>query len=370
MRIAMIGQKTDLQEFGGVERHVALISEHLAARGHDVTIFVRRGYGRPERETGSARAAVRPCIPTKNLEAISHSSLCALESSLRGYDVIHFHAVGPCLAIPLARIRRKAIVCATVHDQDYNKGKWGGKAQWALRSGEAMACRRADVVIAVAHYLQDHLRKTHGRDALYIPNGNDPLSLAPTARALQGFGLEPGRYMLFLARLVPEKGCDTLIRALRSSDTPYKLAVVGGSSHSDRHERELHELADGDPRIRFLGFQSGQALDELRTNAAAYVMPSRQEGLPLALLEALWYGMPVIASDIPAVHEVDGAAPEDQLTLVPPGDVEALRTAIEDLPWPARESTPGRLRWPTWGEVAEEVERVYERTLARRGRRR
>src|SRR2546430_5959839 len=174
--------------------------------------------------------------------------------------------------------------------------------------------------------------------------------------------------MLFVARRVPEKGCDTLIRALRTSDTQYELAVVGGSSHSDGHERELHRLADGDPRIHFLGFQRGNALDELRTNAAAYVMPSRQEGLPLALLEALWYGMPVIASDIPAVHEVEGAAPAEQLTLVPPGDVDALRSAIDELPWPARESTPGRLRWPTWAEVAEEVERAYEDTLARRGR--
>ena len=71
-------------------------------------------------------------------------------------------------------------------------------------------------------------------------------------------------------------------------------------------------------------------------------MPSRQEGLPLSLLEMLWYGMPVIASDIPAVHEVDGAVAEDRLTLVPPGDVVALRGAIDRLPWPGSPERPAR----------------------------
>jgi len=106
--------------------------------------------------------------------------------------------------------------------------------------------------------------------------------------------------------------------------------------------------------------QAGEVLDELRTNAGAYVMPSRQEGLPLSLLEMLSYSVPVIASDIPAVHEVDGAVAEDRLTLVPPGDVAALRGAIDRLPWPGRPGTPGLLNWPTWADVAAQVELVYE----------
>ena len=132
-----------------------------------------------------------------------------------------------------------------------------------------------------------------------------------------------------------------LIRALRESETAYQLAIVGGASYSDEHAAYLRRLAGGDSRIRFLGFQSGEVLDELRTNAGAYVMPSRQEGLPLSLLEMLSYGMPVIASDIPAVHEVDGAVAEDRLTLVPPGDVAALRGAIDRLPWPGQAGNAG-----------------------------
>jgi glycosyltransferase involved in cell wall biosynthesis len=355
----MVGQKTNVTRFGGIERHVGLLANRLAERGHEVTVFTRGRYGDPVASSTGVHLTRRPCIPSKHLEAITHSTLCAAESGLRGYDVVHFHGVGPCLTIPLAKVRRHGAVCATVHDQDYNKDKWSPFARRMLRAGEASACRHADRVITVAHYIQQHLELAYGTHAAYIPNGNDPLTVAPATDLLRGHGLEPGRYMLFLARLVPEKGCDVLIRAVRESGTEHRLAVVGGASHSDSYAESLRRLADDDPRIAFLGFQSGATLDELRTNAAAYVMPSRQEGLPLSLLEMLWYGMPVIASDIPAVHEVDGSVAPERLTLVPPGDVDGLRQAIEALPFPNNSHIPGELRWPTWADVAEQVEQIY-----------
>jgi glycosyltransferase involved in cell wall biosynthesis len=364
----MVGQKTNVTRFGGIERHVGLLADRLAERGHRVTVFTRGRYGEPVPPADGVSLVRRPCVPSKHLEAITHSTLCSFESGLRGYDVVHFHGVGPSLAIPFAKLTRHAAVVATVHDQDYNKDKWSPFARRMLRAGEASACRHADSVITVARYIQQHLQLAYGCTAQYIPNGNDPLPLQPPGATLAEHGLEAGGYLLFLARLVPEKGCDVLIRAVRESSSRYRLAIVGGASYSDEHAAELRRLAGDDPRVAFLGFQSGNALDELRTNAGAYVMPSRQEGLPLALLEMLWYGMPVIASDIPAVHEVDGAVPEDRLTRVPPGNVEALRRAIEALPWPGSVARAGELNWPTWADVAEQVEAVYERALA--GRRR
>jgi glycosyltransferase involved in cell wall biosynthesis len=364
----MVGQKTNVPQFGGVERHVGLLAERLAERGHDVEVFIRPRYGAAPPGPENLRTSVRPCIPSKHLEAITHSALCALETSVRGFDVVHFHAVGPFLAMPFARLRRSAVVCATLHDQDYNKDKWSGFARRALRAGEVVGTRFADEMIVVARYLQRHIAESYGRETRYIPNGNDPLQLQPPGETLRELGLEPGRYLLFLARLVPEKGCDVLIRAMRASNTPYKLAIVGGSSFSDGHAQLLRELAGDDERIRFAGFRSGDELDELRTNAAAYVMPSRQEGLPLSLLEALWYGLPVIASDIPAVHEVDGAVDADRVTLVPRDDADALRRALEALPFPGAAPAPDTLSWPTWGNVAERVEEVYVEALARKRR--
>jgi len=366
MRIAMVGQKTNVTRFGGIERHVGLLADRLAERGHEVTVFTRGRYGDPTRPAQGVTLTRRPSVPNKHLEAITHSTVCSLEAGLRGYDVVHFHGVGPSLTIPFAKLGRRSGVCATVHDQDYNKDKWSGFAQRMLRAGEASACRHADAVIAVARYLKQHLYDVYGQTVTYIPNGNDPPTVQPQGPDLAEHGLEAGRYLLFLARLVPEKGCDVLIEALRESETAYQLAIVGGASYSDEHASYLRRLAGDDARIRFLGFQSGAALDELRTNAGAYVMPSRQEGLPLSLLEMLSLGMPVIASDIPAVHEVDGAVTEDRLTLVPSGDVVALRGAIDRLLCPGQSGAPGLLNWPTWAEVAERVERVYESVAVRR----
>lgn len=358
----MIGQKTVIGNVGGVEGHVSGLSSSLARRGHEVTVFIRRRYGTPTMPDG-VHLSPRPCLPTKHLEAITHSTLCSLEAGLRGFDIIHYHAVGPALTIPFARLSTRPGICVTVHDQDYNKAKWSPWARRFLRAGERTACRRADEVIVVARYLQEHLRASYGRSSHYVPNGNEALQFLPAGPTLQALGLEEGRYLLYLGRLVPEKGCDVLIKAIRQSDTPYSLAVVGGASHSGGYADLLRELAAGDDRIVFTGHRSGSELAELRSNAACYVMPSKQEGLPLSLLEALWVGMPVIATDIPAVHEIVGTVDPSRITLVAPDDVRGLATAVGQLPWPGAPNHPGSIAWPTWDDIAAQVESVYERCV-------
>jgi glycosyltransferase involved in cell wall biosynthesis len=362
----MIGQKTNLLHVGGVETHVRYLAQELEARGHEVVTFVRARYGYDPGRSDADRVVPRPCLATKHLEAISHTLLCGLEAGLRRFDVVHFHGVGPALAIPAARISGTAAVCVTIHDQDYNKDKWSEGARRALRRGERSAVRRADGLIVVARYLQRHIAESYGREATYIPNGAESLTFAEPGETLRTHGLEPGRYLLSVGRLVPEKGIDHLIAAIRASTTPYTMAIVGGTSHSDGYVDRLHQLAGDDVRIRFLGRQVGPALAEIRSHAAAYVMPSLQEGLPLTMLEALWFGMPVIATDIPATNELDPTALAGRVRLVPPADPEALRKAIEDLPFPGAPNHPGSLEWPSWGDVAEQVERVYESVVAAR----
>jgi glycosyltransferase involved in cell wall biosynthesis len=357
MRIAMIGQKTSVANVGGVEGHVAHLAAGLVERGHEVTVFTRGRYGAPAPSNVEIRE--RWCIPLKHFEAISHSTLCSLESVVSGFDIVHYHGVGPALTVPLAGLRRRTSVCVTVHDQDYNKHKWSGFARYWLRAGERTACKHADNVIVVARYLERHMLAAHERATHYIPNGYVPEPRLPPGDVLVSHGLEPQRYLLFLARLVPEKGCDVLIEAIRRTDSPYRVAIVGGLSHSTAYGASLRELAAGDPRFTFLGHQSGDALAEIRANAAYYVMPSFQEGLPLSLLEALSAGLPVIASDIPAVHEVDGTVSPDRITLVPPGDATALAGVVEQLPFPGNQPLEHGISWPSWREVAAEVEGVY-----------
>jgi glycosyltransferase involved in cell wall biosynthesis len=366
MRIAMVGQRTNAGSVGGVEGHVSMLSAALSDLGHDVSIFVRPRYGvDPVGE--HVRLLSRPSVPSKHLEAISHSTLAMLEARLRGFDVVHVHGVGPALTLPLGRLARRAgPVCVTIHDQDYNKDKWAAPARFALRMGEAAACRFADEVIVVARYLQRHLEAAHGRSSHYIPSGRESIETAPPGPLLERAGLEPHRYLLFVGRLVPEKGCHHLIEAILRSSTGHRLAVVGGPSHSAAYADRLRAMAAGDPRIVFLGHLSRERLAEVRSSAAACVMPSLQEGLPLALLEALYAGLPVIATDIAAAREVTELAATGRLVLVPPGDPDALRAALERVPCPAPPARPGGLPWPTWKTVALQVEGVYRRALADR----
>lgn len=353
----MIGQKTSVANVGGVEGHVAHLAAGLVERGHEVTVFTRGRYGNPAPSTIDVRE--RWCIPLKHFEAISHSTLCSLETVASGFDVVHYHGVGPALTVPLAALRRRTSVCVTVHDQDYNKRKWSTFARYWLRAGERTAARHADDVIVVARYLERHMLAVHERETHYIPNGYVPEPRLPAGDVLARHGLEPQGYLMFLARLVPEKGADVLIDAVRRTDSPYKVAIVGGVSHSSAYGASLRELAAGDPRFLFLGHQSGDALAELRANAAYYVMPSFQEGLPLSLLEALSAGLPVIASNIPAVHEVDGTVSPERITLVPPGDAAALAEVIEQLPYPGNAPLERGISWPSWQDVAAQVEGVY-----------
>jgi glycosyltransferase involved in cell wall biosynthesis len=326
-------------------------------------VFTRPRYG-----TGPARANVallpRPSVPGKHLETITHCTLSAVEANLRHFDIVHVHGVGPALTLPLLRLSRRAKLCVTIHDQDYNKDKWSATAKLVLRIGERSACRFGDEVIVVARYLQRHLELVHGRGSHYVPSGRESIDMPPPGDNLRRFGLEPRRYLLFVGRLVPEKGCHVLVEAMERSSTQHRLAVVGGDSHSARYVRSLHARAAGDPRVVFLGQLSRGQLAEVRSNAGAFVMPSLQEGLPLSLLEALYAGLPVIATDIAASHEVIGGTPRDRLELVPPRDAEALRAAIDRVRYPSPDARPGMLPWPTWAEVAVQTEAVYRRALA------
>ena len=366
----MIGQKTSVADVGGVEGHVAHLAAGLAERGHEVTVFTRSRYGAPP--PGDVDIRQRWCLPLKHFEGMSHSAVCSFEALASGFDIVHYHG-------SRSRADRAGVGPAPTHDR--------------LRDGPRSGLQQAQVVavrsLLAAGRREDRLRASRPGDRGRSLSRSDRCSPHTTASratsqtgtsrsraclersVLAAHGLEPRRYLLFLARLVPEKGADVLIEAVRrGTDTPYRVAIVGGDSHSTTYAASLHHLAAGNSRFVFLGHQSGDALAEIRANACHYVMPSFQEGLPLSLLEALSAGLSVIASDIPAVSEINGTVSPERITLVPPGDAVALAEAIDNLPYPAEPPSDEGIAWPSWDEVAEEVERVYLGGRARGSRRR
>jgi glycosyltransferase involved in cell wall biosynthesis len=358
LRVAMIGQRGVPATFGGVEHHVEELGARLSARGHDVTVYCRTNYGgeHPSRYRGMKLRHL-PTLPTKHLDAIAHSGLSTLAAIAGHHDIVHYHALGPGLVAPLPRAFGRARVVQTDQRLDEETAKWSARVPHAT--------------IAVSRALADHYATRHDRTAVYIPNGVTTPTPRPATTIQERFGITPGGYLLFVGRLVPEKAPDLLIQALRHLTNPIKLVVAGGSAYSDGYVAKLRELAEPDPRIVFTDYVYGNLLAELYTNAAAFVLPSRLEGLPLTLLEAASYGLPIVASNIPPHVEVlESEGPGQRL--FPSGDVLELAAALDRvLADPARERAGADhlhqrvLGSYRWDDVTSATEQLYFRLLNR-----
>jgi glycosyltransferase involved in cell wall biosynthesis len=305
MKIGMIGQRGIPANYGGVERHVEELGARLAGRGHQVTVFSRPNYtgSAPDEYRGMKVASVGT-IDTKHLDAIVHSSAATFKAMADHMDIIHYHALGPGMPSIVPRYTSKAKVVQTIHGLDGQRAKWGRVAQKALNTAEWLSAKVPDATIVVSNDLAQHYKTKYGRSTFVIPNGVNPPELLLPVAIGETYGLERNSYILHVGRLVPEKAADVLIEAFADVPGDIMLVIAGGSSHTDEYVARLHRLAENDPRVLFTGYVYGSELGELYSNAAAFVLPSYLEGMPLTLLEAGAYGRPVVVSDLPVHKEV------------------------------------------------------------------
>lgn len=313
MKVAMIGQKGIPATYGGVERHVEELAVRLVECGHDVTVYTRPHYDRhnarrpkPSRHPTYYRGVrlVRlPSIATKHLDAISHVALCTAHAVASRADIVHYHAVGPALLCWIPRLFFRNVV-VTVHAQDALRSKWGRFARVALSWGEWIAIRTPNATICVSESLAAKLSKHYGRRVEFIPNGVALIEESDDS-ILAELDVERGAYILFASRLVPEKGCHYLIQAWQEAGQPLPLVMAGDSSFSPGYVERIKSMSGGSA-VKFPGNVYGARLASLFRNATVFVLPSDLEGLPIVLLEALGYGVPVVASDIPPNCEVMG----------------------------------------------------------------
>ncbi len=369
MRIAMFGHKRIPSREGGVEIVVEQLAVRMAALGHEVTCYNRGGHhvSGAEFDTTEGCPDVRICtVPTldkKGLAAVSSSFFAALCAALGRYDAVHIHAEGPAFMSWLPKLLGKRVV-VTVHGLDWQREKWkSGFGAKYIHMGEKMAVRFADEIIVLSRSVQQYFMETYGRDTRYIPNGVSRPEIAEARRITEAYGLEKDGYILFLGRLVPEKGVHYLIEAFRGLKTDKKLVIAGGSSDTEDYTARLRELAAGDDRILFTGFVQGRVLEELYSNAYVYVLPSDVEGMPLSLLEAMSYGSCCVVSDIPECAE----PVEDKAVTFPKGDIAALCKTLQRLcDYPAetaaykataRDFICGKY---SWDEVTQQTLELYQ----------
>ncbi|MCP4573187.1 MAG: glycosyltransferase family 4 protein [bacterium] len=329
LRVAMIGQKGYPPVHGGIERHVAELAARLPALGIEVDIYSRPHYSDADGPVDLPGVRVRrlPSLPTKHLDALSHTALATLREIVGGADVVHYHALGPGLLSGLPRLlgRRRTVV--TVHGLDWQRDKWGGVARSILKLGEKGAVQLPDATIVVSQALRRHYRQAHDRDTRYIPNGIAP-PVYRTPDLMHARGVD-GPFVLFVGRLVPEKGCHLLLEAWRRLPAAIrrgrKLVVAGDAGFTPGYVEDLK--AGAPEEAVFLGYVHGPILEELYTNADLVALPSTLEGLSITLLEGMSYARCCVASDIPPNLEVA----EGRAEFFPSGDAEALSDALAGL---------------------------------------
>ena len=333
LKIAMIGHKRVPSREGGVEIVVGELSSRMAEKGHCVTCYNRKGH----HIAGTEFDAKENCkeisgvtikevitIDKKGLAAITASFFAALSASFSKYDIVHFHAEGPCAMLWLPKLFGKKCI-ATIHGLDHQRAKWGKFASTYIKFGEKCAVKLADEIIVLSKNVQKYFMDVYGRETVYIPNGISKPQQVNADLINKKYNLGKNNYILFLGRLVPEKGITYLIEAFKKVDTNKKLVIVGGSSDTVDYEKELKSMADD--RIIFTGFTQGKMLEEFYSNAYAYVLPSDLEGMPISLLEAMSYGNCCITSDILECTEVVG----EYGISFKKGNIEDLREKLQSI---------------------------------------
>ena len=316
LRIAMFGHKRVPSREGGIEVVVEELAAGMASRGHRVTVYNRSGHhvagarfdkgGELERYRGFRIKKVWT-VNRRGLAAVTSSISAAFCCAFGRYDVVHIHAEGPSAMCWLPRLFGKKVV-VTIHGLDWQRSKWGGFASRYIKFGEKCAAKFARHIIVLSRGVQKYFQDTYGRKTVYIPNGVRRPQEAEPWEITDGWGLDKNGYVLFLGRLVPEKGLGCLIEAWKSVKTDKKLVIAGGSSDSDDFVAQLKKNAP--KNVIFTGFVQGRPLEELFSNAYMYVLPSDLEGMPLSLLEAMSYGCACLVSDIPECTEVVGSMAE------------------------------------------------------------
>lgn len=368
MKIAVIGTKGIPARFGGIERHCEELYPRLAERGHDVTVFVRGWFSPVRGPYLGMELRTAPTINAKGMDAFVHTATASLAALRDGFDIVHYHGSGPALFSFIPRVRHTGAV-ATVHALDWQRAKWGKGARAILRAGERAAAAFPQRTIVVSRGLRKYFQDHYHRQAVYIPNGVNFIPRPRSSRLVKELGLEPGDYLLYLGRLVPEKGCHDLIAAYLGSGIEAPLVIAGGSSHSDDYVAGLKRSAAAGKRVIFTGNVEGDLLTQLSANAGLFVLPSYLEGLPIAVLEMLWLKVPVLASDIGPSCEVlrDG----EFGSLFRTGDIGDLTTklveAYEDREGLKKKAQAGHEHVKAendWDRIAEQTENLYREVIA------
>ncbi len=365
MRIFVTGTRGIPDIPGGVEKHCQQLYPLISQLGHQVYLATRSPYVKSQAHFFKGIQLIHLYAPRqKSIEAIVHTFLAVINAKRINADIIHIHAIGPGLMVPFAKMMGLKVI-VTNHGPDYDRQKWGWLAKKALLAGEYLSGRFSDRTIVISSVIQRIIEKRCRRPSDIIYNGVPLPVISKSTGFLDGLGVKRNKYIIAVARFVPEKGLDLLIRAFRKTHLTCKLIIAGDADHESDYSRSLKEMIDDDDRIIRTGYITGEDLNQLFSHAGLFVLPSFHEGLPIALLEALSYGLPVLVSDIPANQEI----PLDEDRFFKCGDVTDMSKKLASLFSKGISPTEKQRYFQlihdryNWQKIAEQTVNVYQKAL-------
>lgn len=368
MKIAMIGHKRIPSREGGVEVVVQELSTRLVKNGHRVDAYNRKGKNVQDsnadkdkknlKEYKGVRIITIPTINKKGIDALIYSFFASMRALFGKYDVLHYHAEGSCAMLWIPHLFKKRIV-VTIHGLDWQRSKWGGFATKYIKFGEKLAAKYADEIIVLSKGVQKYFKDTYNRDTNFIPNGVNKPEIREPKIIKEKYGLNKNDYILFLARIVPEKGLHYLIEAYKQINTDKKLVIAGGASHTNDYLEKIKKMASEDSRIIMTGFVQGEELKELYSNCYLYCLPSDIEGMPISLLEAMSYGCNCLVSDIEENTQVVGK----YARTFKKGNIESLKNELESMINYTQENKEKIANYVlntyNWDKIVKETEKIY-----------
>lgn len=336
LKIAMFGHKHVLGREGGIEVVVNELATRMVERGNEVICYdrnIRHVSGSKldsRREYNGVKIVPVWTVEKRGLAAMTSSISAAWKACRSKADIIHIHAEGPAAICGIVHFlwkkkKKNRKIVVTIHGLDWKRSKWSGLATKYIKFGERQAVKWADEIIVLSKDVQKYFQREYGRKTMFIPNGITKPEIKEADEIKKTWGLEKNSYVLFLGRIVPEKGLGYLVDAWKRVVTDKKLVIAGGSSDTQEFMEELKKKSSDN--VIFTGFQQGRILEELYSNSYFYCLPSELEGMPLSLLEAMSYGNCCVVSDIPECAEVV----EDKAVLVKKSDVKDLRNKLQEL---------------------------------------
>jgi glycosyltransferase involved in cell wall biosynthesis len=339
---------------GGVEKHCENLYPLLSDR-YRITVFRRRPYvtGR-DKLWRNIRCIDLPSTKIKGFETVFHSLLASIVCIVQRPNIVHIHNIGPGMFAPLLRLFGLKVVL-TYHSPNYEHSKWNFWQKKIIRFGEYCSLRFARQIIFVNHAQYKKFSGKYLHKSCWIPNGVKPPVFSESRQYIHSLGLTEKKYILAVGRITPEKGFDLLIKAYKQlKNKDFRLVIAGVSDHRTSFSRQIIELAQENDVI-LTGFVTGEPLNQLYTHAGLFVLPSYNEGLSIALLEAMSYGLPALVSDIPANREV-GLEEENYFSV---DREDELGEKLQGLVLQGYRPMEYDMRRYDWEVIAEQVVGVY-----------